>query len=168
VRLEAPASVVLVDNDPVMAPLYQQINRDEAVYGVSAMNQDLYQAVEVLSHCMKRGDSHACNLVTAFRIEPRAFPDAAQFLGTLGSVITAKADLVMTMGSGDDVDQFKHRLQVFDSVEEDLKARGMRPLRMKFHVDGSLQEQWAGSVFGLSHYASHQALYCKLDKEALH
>ena len=167
VKLEAPASVVLVDNDPVMAPLYRQINKEKTINGVSAMNQDLYHAVEMLSGSIECGYRHACSLVTAFRIEPRAFPDTVRFLDAIGSVIAAEADLVMTMGSGDNVAQFKHRLQVLDSISGELEARGMRPLRMKFHVDGSLQEQWIGSVFGMSHYASHQALYCRLNREAL-
>lgn len=167
VKSEPPRSVTLIDNDPAMATVYEQINRAEGSNGITATNQDLYQALEGHALEMAQGNAQAFNLVTSYRIEPRAFPDSLRFLKALGSVITDSADLVMTMGSGDDIEQFQHRTDVFDAIAAELKNRDMQPYRLKFHQDGTLHEQWANPVYGLSHYASHQALYCRLNRAAL-
>jgi hypothetical protein len=125
-----PMDIILMDNDPVLQPVYEQLN-------------------------------------AAFRIEPRAFPDIGFFLDSIGGVIDEHADFVMSIGSGDTDDEFKHRLEVLDAISENLTQKGMQPIRIKCYRGATLKEQRASPAFGLNQYASYETLYCRLDRNRL-
>lgn len=161
-----PTDIVLMDNDPVLQSVYERLNAEQP-RRVMAMNVDLHKGLRELAEKVNGGQLPPRTLIAAFRIEPRAFSDIDFFLGSIGAVIGAHVDFVMSIGSGDTDDEFRHRIEVLDSISERLSQKGMHPVRIKAYRGESLQEQRACPAFGLNQYASYETLYCRLEKDRL-
>jgi hypothetical protein len=134
---------------------------------VKAITADLYEGLDWLTQQVENRVMPPRTMVVAYRIEPRAFPDIEQFLDSIGNVIADSADLVMTIGSGDTTEEFRHRIDVLEGIYRNLADKGMNPLRIKYYSGVNTEEQRASPVFGLNQYASYETLYCKLDKRRL-
>ena len=166
VKPREPNSIVIMDNDSSMKPVYEKLNIEEQGQ-VQAMNLGFYEGLDVLAQLVS--DNEACprGLVTAYRLEPRAFTDIELFLAKLGKVIDQSADFVITIGSGDNADEFKHRIDVLNAIAEGLSARGMGPIRLKLCKGKTYDDQRNQPVYGLNQYASYEVLYCKLDRSKM-
>ena len=161
-----PKDIILMDNDPVARPVYDRLNADGQRH-VNAIVTDLYDGLGKLAQQVEDSEVTPRTMVAAFRIEPRAFTDVDQFLYLVSKVIAVTADLIMTIGSGDTTDEFKHRLDVLDGISLRLSENGMEPVRIKCYRGNSPDEQRANPVFGLNQYASYETLFCSLEKNKL-
>ena len=166
VRPGAPRDIVLMDNDPALVPVYERLNADPSG-AVTAMNIDLHDGLEKLAQTISEHQLPPRTLIAAFRIEPRAFADIGFFLRSIGTVIDEQADFVMTIGSGDTDDEFRHRLEVLNGISENLDQNGMQPVRIEAYQGETLAEQRARPAFGLNQYASYETLYCRLERSKL-
>ena len=166
VKPHNPDSIVLMDSDPNLGPVYTKMSA-EGAGRVQAMNLDIYDGLEKLSGFVKGGQVRPRNLVVAFRLAPQAFPDPGYFLDCLGGVIGETASFVTTIGAGDNVDEFRRRLQVLDGLEESLSDRGMEPVRIRYCHGKTAEERRNTPLFGLSQYASYETLFCKLERAKL-
>ena len=166
VRPGNPTDIILMDNDTALQPVYERLNADQPGR-VTAMNVDLYDGLQEIAQKVSKEQLPARTLIAAFRIEPRAFPDIDFFLDGIGRVLDARADFVMTIGSGDTDDEFRHRLEVLNGISERLSQKGMQPVRIKCYRGETLKEQRARPAFGLNQYASYETLYCKLERNRL-
>ena len=161
-----PESIVLIDNDPEVKSVYEQLNNEEQGR-VLAMNTDLYAGLKALSEQVTGAHMRPRNLVVAFRIEPGAFSDMALFLELLGQVVNGSCDFIVTIGSGNSLEGFKHRLEVLNELDERLLEKGMTPIRVKCYEGKTPEEQRMRPVYGLNQYASYETLYCRLKQERL-
>ena len=162
----SPGDIVLMDNDPTTKSVYAQLNA-EGQGNVNAITVDLYEGLHWLARQVENLELVPRTMVVAFRIEPRAFTDVDQFLSCISKVIAESADLVMTIGSGETTDEFRHRLEVLEEINQRLSENGMKPVRIRCYRGNSPDEQRAKPVFGLSQYASYETLYCRLEKSKL-
>ncbi|MDA1369476.1 MAG: hypothetical protein O2971_01775 [Proteobacteria bacterium] len=156
-----PVNTVLIDNDPMLARHYQRLNTEQGGR-ILAMNSAADQALEELGLIQQERSLGTRNLVAGLRIDHRMIPDATDFLQRIAGVIDQSADLLLTIGAGNNLAEFEGRLLCFDAISQSLKNRGMQPVRIKLHGQGTLQEQRRRPNFGNLEYASYQILYCKL------
>jgi len=68
------------------------------------------------------------NLVSMFRLEPRALLEISRFLNKLSKVVAKSAYFLATVGSGNTMLEFTARQAAMDEPVEQLRARGLRPL----------------------------------------
>lgn len=163
----APDNVVIIDNDPALKSVYEELNTREKGR-LCAWNMDMHEGLSQLSNLIyQKKQLQPRDLVVAFRLAPAAFPDIQRFLLDLGNTIDKSADFIATIGSGDTLTDFIHRLEVMDELEKQLRAKQMNPVRIKNYFGRNHREQHANPIHGLSQYASYETLYCKLDKEKL-
>lgn len=156
-----PESLVIIDNDKNLKTDFEQINNTENP-SIQALNLDLYEGLDRLIASVKRGDSSPRNLVTMFRLEPTALPEISAFLDKLSRVVGKSAAFLATIGSGNTGHEFSARLAVMDELTAELKARGLRPLRIVMHQHKNQTGEWISPAFGVSEYASFEILFCQL------
>jgi hypothetical protein len=155
------ASTVLVDNDPVFAEHYAALNEKHRGR-VLALNVDADRALQMLQIKQQGNALKRRNLVVGLRIDHRMIPDAEVFLRTIASVVDDSADLLLTVGAGNNQAEFEGRLQCFDALFGALGNMGLRPVRILMHAKGTPQEQRSRPHFGQLAYSSYQLLHCKL------
>ena len=160
------ADIVLIDNDPAFREAYQSLNENKT-HRVLAVNDDMDMALKGLSSLLESRGMGSRDLIAGLRIDHRMFTDIEKFFQLLVPLISDTADLVFTIGAGNNIDEFSGRLRVFDDLFDVLKNYGLEPVRLIMHAQGSLEQQRLQPAFGLSSYASHEILYCKLEKKKL-
>jgi hypothetical protein len=160
------AHTVLVDSDPIYNDHFEKLNREEASR-VLALNTEADQAIKVLEKKQLKLDLSLRNLVVGLRIDHHMIPDAEKFLGLIATVIDSNADLIFTIGAGNNLAEFEGRLNCFDKLFAALTKIGLKPVRLLLHGKGSSQEQRSRPNFGQLAYTSYQILYCKLQRDRI-
>jgi len=160
-----PNSLAIIDNDKNLQQDFERINRTEGS-SIQALNLDLYAGLDSLATAIEQGDGRRRNLVTMFRLEPRALPDITGFLDKLSRVVSPDASFLATVGSGDTEPEFVARQAVMDEFGEQLKARGLRPLRIILYDQKSQAKGRIKPAFGIAEYASFEILFCNLGAKA--
>ena len=165
--LEAQAAhTVLVDNDPVYKEHFEALNQKNEGR-VLALNADAEYSLNALEKKQEGSGLKQRNLVVCLRIDHRMIPNGENFLQSLGRVIDSSADLIMTIGAGNNLGEFEGRLRCFDELFGLLTEKGLKPVRILLHGKGSPAEQRSGPNFGQIAYASYQILYCKLRRDRI-
>jgi hypothetical protein len=160
------AHTVLVDSDPTYHDHFENLNREEADR-VLALNTEADQAMKTLEKKQLKLDLSLRNLVVGLRIDHHMIPDAEKFLGLIATVIDSNADLIFTIGAGNNLMEFEGRLNCFDKLFAALTQIGLKPIRLLLHGKGSPQEQRSRPNFGQLAYTSYQILYCKLQRDRM-
>jgi hypothetical protein len=160
------AHTVLVDSDPTYHDHFEKLNREEAGR-VLALNTEADQAMKTLEKKQLKLDLSLRNLVVGLRIDHHMIPDAEKFLGLIATVIDSNADLIFTIGAGNNLAEFEGRLNCFDKLFAALTKIGLKPVRLLLHGKGSSQEQRSRPNFGQLAYTSYQILYCKLQRDRI-
>lgn len=160
------AHTVLIDNDPVYKSHFDTLNKEEGGR-VLALNTDADMAFKLLEAEQKDSNLVRRNMVACLRLDHRMIPDGETFLRSTRKVIDEKADLIMTIGAGNNLEEFEGRLKCFDDLFSILTERQLKPIRILLHGKGSAAEQRNRPNFGQLAYASYQILYCKLDRARL-
>ncbi|MDH5764376.1 MAG: hypothetical protein OEZ38_00060 [Gammaproteobacteria bacterium] len=156
--------IVLIDNDINMKDTYEHLNSQKNIH---AINKDVYIGLDEVSEAIACNALKPRTLITAYRLEPRAYTDIPGYISSIGRVIDSQADFITTIGSGDTDQEFIDRKRVINDLYSELLNRGMKPIRIKMYSGDSPQEQRSNPTFGLNQYASYEILYCKLSKEQL-
>ena len=131
---------------------------------VHALNKDVYIGLDEVAESVANNNLKPRTLITAYRLEPRAYTDTTLYLNNIGRTIASQADFITTIGSGDTDEEFRNRKQVIDDMYINLLDRGMNPIRIKMYKGETVQQQRFNPLFGLNQYASYEILYCKLKK----
>ena len=155
--------IVLIDNDVNLKPVYDELNANNV--NIYAFNQDFYIGLDQVAESIASNKLKPRTLITAYRLEPRAYTDVSRYLSSIGRVIDSQADFLTTIGSGDTDEEFRDRKQVMEDIFNDLLDRGMKPVRIKMYTGDSVLQQRSNPLFGLNQYASYEIIYCKLKKE---
>jgi hypothetical protein len=157
---------VLVDNDPAYKDQFDALNRKEEGK-VLALNNDAEESVKRLEIEQKGLNLKQRNLVVCLRIDHRMVPDSRIFLNLIGRVIDSRADLIMTIGAGNNLLEFEGRLKCFDEMFASLGELGLKPVRILMHGRGSSAEKRSKPNFGELAYTSYQILYCSLERDRI-
>lgn len=160
------AHTVLIDNDPVYKDHFDGLNQREEGK-VLALNADAVQGLKELETMQDANGINKRNLLACLRLDHRMIEDSDHFLKMVAKVIDSHADLIMTIGAGNDLEEFEGRVKCFDEVFESLTKFGLAPVRILMHGKGSLTEQRSRPNFGQLAYTSYQILYCKLSRARL-
>ena len=160
------AHTVLVDNDPAYKDQFEALNRKEKGK-VLALNNDAEESVKRLEVEQKKLHLKQRNLVVCLRIDHRMVPDSRIFLNLLGRVIDLRADLIMTIGAGNNLLEFEGRLKCFDEMFASLVELGLKPVRILMHGRGSSAQKRSKPNFGELAYTSYQILYCSLERDRI-
>lgn len=165
-RTTVPQHIVMIDKDPNLSDMYQQFNR-EIDGRTLALNLDVYDGLGALATRISNGQEQPRDLVVGFRLEPRGYPDIPLFFDLIGKVIASSADFVVTVGAGDELTDFKNRIQLMADLDKHLSNHGMKPVRVKQCRGKDLRQQHQNPTFGLSQYASYEIIYCRLERALL-
>lgn len=156
------ADIVISDLDERYKDRYQSYE-DDTESSISCFISDTYDLLEKL----KKNNIRKRNLITMLRIEPAMIPDAVEFLQRLAPIIDSECDFVLSIGSGDNPEEYNKRINVVSSLFSRLQDAGLSPVLFKFHDDGSALTQLQSLKFGSSPTSSYETLYCKLNKEMI-
>ena len=157
---------VLVDNDPAYKDQFDALNRKEEGK-VLALNNDAEESVKRLEVEQKELHLKRRNLVVCLRIDHRMVPDSRFFLNLISRVIDSRADLIMTIGAGNNLLEFEGRLKCFDEMFASLVELGLKPVRILMHGRGSSAQKRSKPNFGELAYTSYQILYCSLERDRI-
>ena len=160
------AHTVLIDNDPIYKDHFETLNQREEGR-VLALNTGAEESLEVLENEQEESGLKQRNLVVCLRIDHHMIPNSQKFLQLIGRVIGSNADLIMTIGAGNNLTEFEGRLKCFDELFDSLTQMDLKPVRILLHGEGSPVEQRSRPNFGQIAYASYQVLYCKLDRDRM-
>lgn len=160
------AHTVLVDSDPIYWDHFKVLNRKERDR-VLALNTEAHQAMNTLKEKQQELGLGLRNLVVGLRIDHHMIPDAEKFLRLIGTVIDSSAELIFTIGAGNNLTEFEGRLNCFDKLFATLIRLGLKPVRLLLHGSGSTQAQRSRPNFGQLAYTSYQILYCKLQRDRM-
>lgn len=155
---------VLIDNDPQFYGIYQEFNSDPG-NDVLALNSDCYDALSSLA-----GATHAVesrNMILGLRIDHLIFDDIDRFFSLLAPLLLKTADLVITIGAGHTLDEYRGRVEKVRELFEYLEKIGLNPLQINLHKEGMLEEQRNQPSFGYFPFATYEILYCKLQREVI-
>jgi len=156
-----PKSLVIIDNDRNLEQDFEQINRSENSR-IQALNLDLYEGLDRLVTAVEQGDCNPRNLVTMFRLEPMALPEIPTFLDKLNKVVSKSAAFLATIGSGNTRLEFTARKAAMNELAAQLRARGLRPLRVILYEQEDPEISPINPIFGVSEFASFEILFCHL------
>jgi hypothetical protein len=157
---------VLVDGDPQRGELFKQINKSKG-QSVQAYNCTTDMALPQLAESISQGRMEKRNTVVGLRIDHRMIPDVEGFFASILDVIDDSADLIITIGSGFDMDDFRGRTQVLQDMHGYLTRHKLMPLLIKLHGDGDLEAQRTSHAFGLNVITTYQVLHCRLLRNKL-
>jgi len=163
---EKADDVIIVDGDPKKKDMYEKWNEHKG-YNVLAINEDTMKALEILPRIMKENNLPLRDLVVALRIEHKMIPSVKNFLRLLKDTVADAADLIVTIGSGQSLEDFDGRTSTIRNMSSELTNLGMKPVIIKLHGQGALEQQYNDPIFGLSGITTYQILYCKLKKKLL-
>jgi len=134
---------------------------------VLALNNDAEESVKRLEVEQKELNLKQRNLVVCLRIDHRMLPNSRSFLNLIGRVIDSRADLIMTIGAGNNLLEFEGRLKCFDEMFASLVELGLKPVRILMHGRGSSAQKRSKPNFGELAYTSYQILYCSLERDRI-
>ncbi|MEE8429245.1 MAG: hypothetical protein V3S33_07070 [Gammaproteobacteria bacterium] len=161
-----PKNTVLIDNDSSVSATYRDYNESQP-HKIIAMNQDFHNAITDLPGLLSDRKFGLRNVILAIRIDHLIIPDVAAFFSQLLPVIEPGAILIITMGSGNNLEEFQGRMTLMQKLHSYLLGKRMAPLHFQMHAGDDLEQHWRSPWFGIQSIATFEMLFCKLDKEKL-
>jgi hypothetical protein len=162
----SPRHVVLIDSDSGLAERYRKLN-DDADQPVVALNADISAGLAETQSLISSNTISPRNTIIGFRIDHEMITDADSFISQLAQVITEKATLLLTIGSGHDNSELSGRIRVMKQLQNSLSSKGLRPVHIKCHKGENIEEIRRHPIFGAPSYATYEIIYCELDRETL-
>lgn len=154
---------IIVDAEPLYKEHYDALN-SETGKNIFAYNMDTIEFLQNGLHQHTPG----FNLITAIRIDHRMLPDVHLFLSALAPWISDRCDLIMTIGAGDSIADFRGRILKFREIRSILSELGLSPIIFTMYkTKGSLTHQQQSLLFGNMRASSYEILYCSLRRDAL-
>jgi len=164
-QIHKPEHVVLVDNNPDLAEVYE--NYTNNIDSVIALNKDAEEAMSELAAMLDNDELLPLNFVNGTRIDHRMIPDVKRFFHYLTPLLAETADFVFTVGAGYTVEEFQGRKEVMKGIATFLKLCGLKPVRIVMHGGKSLEEARKSPAFGHISFTTYEIVYCKLIRKKL-
>jgi hypothetical protein len=155
-----PKHSVLIDSDIFWGEIYKQYNMKYSPF-LSAYNNDIYEALEIVARSINDQSIRKRNLITIWRLESELLPDIPSLFSLLKKVIENNTNLIITIGAGNNDDEFNLRKEKLTSIFNYLSDTGMRPIRIILSRDRLIPE------YGSLRFASYEILYCSINPDKL-
>jgi len=165
-RVNQPENIVLVDNDPAFKELYLSLNQSQPER-VLAFNENADQAIKKLSTLINEKRWKPCNLVAGIRIDHEIIPDVADFFKQFLPVLDLVSDFIISVGAGHNLQEFEGRIQLMSALFEYLTKKGLQPVKIILHANGTSKQQRDAPLFGCGPTTTYEILYCKIKKKKL-
>ncbi|HYQ72845.1 MAG TPA: hypothetical protein VET88_13085 [Gammaproteobacteria bacterium] len=161
-----PCQITLIDNDESLSELYGKYNR-ESNGSIRAIVDDATAALDSLPMLIQKGAVAPVNLIMGIRVDHRMIDDVGGFFARLCKVMEAEADMVISVGAGFSVSEFEGRITLVSNIFDYLNAAGLEPTRVILHSGKNLKESRERPAFGYPAVATHEILYCRLQRDRL-
>lgn len=138
-------NAVVIDADPQQKEAYKRLN-SQSDLNIIAINDFTDKALDDLPELMSKKYIGPRNLISAIRFDHRMFPSVNDILRQLQPNIAEEADLILSVGSGQNIQEFEGRVKKMQEFFDSLEALGMEPVLIKLHGKGDLQKQWETQV----------------------
>lgn len=166
-RVQHPEdTIVIVDGDPQHAETYLNYNKTPSPR-VLALNVPTEVAIPIIANESADRGLAKRNLIIAIRVDHRMIPDVPTFLGSIYDIIDESADLIITIGAGHNLEQFRGRIEKIAEIYHSLKESQHNPIVIKLHEPGTVEEQRRKHLFGLGASTTYQILQAKVYRDKL-
>lgn len=166
IKTENIIDAVIIDADPQQKDKFKHMATIEKPK-IVCFNEYNDSALEQLPETQITRQMDPRNLVTAIRFDHRMFPEVDAFIKNIRASIADEADLILSIGSGQNIQEFKGRTEKIQEFFNCLTKLGMKPVIIKLHGKGDLRKQWETPNFGLPGTTTYQILYCRLIKSKI-
>ena len=102
-------------------------------------------------------------LVTMLRLAPEMIRTEKPFFHQLATVVAPEADLIVTVGGGNNLKEWNDRTIKINQINEYLQSLGLPTHLIELTQDGTRDHP----LWGLPNYSHLKVLYCKLDRDLL-
>ncbi len=154
--------IIISDSDPRYQHHFSLFSEQDTP-PVLAFNLD---SEKTFAELLKR-DIQKRNLITLIRVDHHMIPAPKDFIQQLLPFIDDDCDFVISIGSGDTIDEYRGRTKLIKALFELLKKAKLCPVLFKLHGNGPLQKQWASLRLGSASASTYQILHCKLKRSEL-
>lgn len=161
-----PGHVVLIDNDSEFSDHFAMLNAQHPDW-IHAMSRDLDASLAELREKTRDPGFGLRNLVAGLRIDHLMFPDVPAFFSQLAPLLEPSADLVITVGAGHSLEEFKGRIATIAEMFGYLEDRGLEPVRIKLYLGDTPEQQRKHPGFGHAAVTTYDILYCRIRRAAL-
>jgi hypothetical protein len=158
---------ILVDMERGYKERYRALNKDYPGK-VMALNQEFELAIPDIEKEIYSNMIEKRNVVIAFRMDPVMIPDVKIFFRLLKKVTSDVSHFIMTIGSGNNVKEFKARLDKMNEIKKYLKSRNMDVYTIKLYSGTTIGECLNNPVFGSRGFATYEIIYCKIVNKKIH
>jgi len=161
-----PETLVLVDNNSLLKERYEELTNEnpDKILGIV---DDADKAIAKLPGIFKEKNWKPFNCIVGIRIDHRMIPDVKDFITSLIPIMDDTADLIISVGSGDKLDDFIGRKTVMQKIFDYLKCKKLSPVKISMHGGDSIEEQFSSPSFGASNFTTYELLHCKLKRKKL-
>lgn len=161
-----PEALVLIDNNPLLKERYEDLSNNNPGH-ILALVDDADKAIEKMPEILTKKSWKPFNCISGIRIDHRMIPDAKKFITSLTPILDDTADLIISIGSGDVLDDFIGRKKVMQNIFDFLTDRKLSPVKITMHGGTSREEQFESPCFSVSNFTTYELLYCKLKRNNL-
>ncbi len=166
IEVVRPKNVVLIEKAAAVDNLYSHLNSSQS-HWILAMNEDYNDAIVALPALQAEKDFGPRNAIVAIMIDPLLTPGVPKFLDSLCPVLDANATLIITIGAGNNLAEFRERVEFMEEVQKYLQSKALEPVYFKMYEGDNWQQKWSSPSFGVSPVATFGMLYCKLKRNKL-
>jgi len=161
-----PETLVLVDNNTLLKERYDQLTKDNPgkILGIV---DDADKAISAMPKIFEENNWLPFNCIVGIRIDHRMIPDVKKFITSLIPIMDDTADLIISVGSGDKIEDFIGRKAVMKKIFDYLKNKKLSPVKITMHGGDTIEEQFSSPSFGASNFTTYELLYCKLKRKKL-
>lgn len=162
-NLKWPSQTVLIDYDAHWQAHYENITATHAANVLGVLGE-FDKVIQEMPAILKRNSMEPADLVLGWRIDHQVIPDVPHFFKSIMPSLSSssKLDLVITIGAGDDDEDFAGRVNTMDAIWDFLKACGLAPVRILLHGEGRDYP-----LLGHGSYATYEVIYCQLNKRKI-
>jgi len=155
---------VLFESDPQHREYFKDLTKN-GVPPTLAISGDSIVGTELLGDSLAKRNMQRRNFVSLQRIDHRMLPDVKRFLRAVLQQVEDGSDLVITMGSGHNAEQFQGRQDKIQEIFKTLSDAGMKPVLIKLHTGKKLAGDEYHHTFGIRQVTTYEILHCKLSPQ---
>lgn len=161
--LQWPKQTVLIDYDKFWETHYKNLLSEHPANVLGILNE-FDNAITDLPQTLLEHNMEPADLVFGWRIDHQVIPDIPAFFKSLVPSLSTKSkvDFVITIGAGDDDEDFAGRVRTMDKVWAFLKEHKLNPVRIVLYDGGR-----DFPLFGHGSYATYEVIHCQLDKKKM-
>lgn len=157
---------ILVDSEPGYRERYETLNNEQAG-NIMALNTDMDSAISIIEQAIDKEEIMKRNVITAFRMDPVMLPDVNAFFRSLKNITTDISYLIMSVGSGNNLEEFIARLDKLKEIRTYMNKHGMESYSIKLYRGNTPEQGFNNPLFGSRGFANFEIIFCKIKNKKL-